>query len=94
MEVCMTNQTQVRKIKCPRCGWENPLDAAADGEAITSVTLGPGGGVRRALQDMIARTASHRADHDLDEANAWMDLLCANCKKTFFYNTRTEEVKP
>ncbi len=87
----MADQKQVRKIKCPYCGWIRSIsvDASVD-ERMTGVAAGPGD-VLREIGSKI-RAALH--DSQLDEANAWIKLpKCPHCGHEYLYNVNTHEVE-
>ncbi len=86
----MSAQSQVRKIKCPYCGWIRsiPVDIVAD-ESMGSAVRGLG----EALRGVAERIRAAMADSQLDEANAWLDMpKCPHCGNVYRYNVRTGEV--
>ncbi len=90
----MADQDQVRKIKCPYCGWIRSIPVGViEDESMASVVRGPA----EALQGAIEKIRALLADAQLEEANAWLDMpACPNpdCGKVYRYNARTGEVRP
>lgn len=88
----MPDQTQIKRIKCPHCGWIRKIDVSVlEDESMATVT--------RAMSDAL-RAAAERirtllADPALDAANAWVDMPpCPYCKNVYRYNVHTGEVVP
>jgi predicted RNA-binding Zn-ribbon protein involved in translation (DUF1610 family) len=82
----MTDQEQIVKVKCPRCGWVRSIPVRALKLGETEVTLG--------LKEVVEKLRALFADHELDEANAWIDLPpCPQCRNTYQYNVRTRECR-
>jgi uncharacterized protein (UPF0212 family) len=85
-----TQQQQVRKIKCPHCGWICSVDVRVlEDESMTTVVRG----MSEALKAAAQRIKALLDDTQLDEANAWVDMPeCPNCDNVYRYNVRTGEV--
>ena len=78
------------KIKCPHCGWIRKLDIKVYKTAAqATVVSGPVDDIKKAVESMRQKFSSS----SLNEANAWLDMTCPKCKKTYQYNTITHEVK-
>jgi phage FluMu protein Com len=78
------------KIKCPHCGWIRNLDKRTYEETVVaSVTRD----IREDILKLIQTTKSSFTMDSLDEANAWVDILCAHCNKTYQHNAKTGEVR-
>jgi uncharacterized protein (UPF0212 family) len=86
----MADQKQVRKIKCPHCGWIRKIDVSViEDEGVATVVRG----MSDALQAAAGRIKALLADRELDEANAWVDMpQCPHCGNVYRYNVRTREV--
>lgn len=83
----MAADEQVRRIKCPHCGWVRrvPVGVIEDASMAT-VTRG----VSEAIRAVAERIKALLADAELDAANAWIDLpACPHCGNTYQYNVRT-----
>jgi uncharacterized protein (UPF0212 family) len=85
-----TPQQQVRKIKCPYCGWIRTVDVRVlEDEATATVVRSMSEVLKAAAQ----RIKALLDDPQLDEANAWVDIPeCPNCDNVYRYNVRTGEV--
>jgi uncharacterized protein (UPF0212 family) len=83
-------QDQVKRIKCPHCGWIRKIDVAVlEDEAMASVVRG----MSEALRAAAERIKALLHDPQLDEANAWVDMPdCPHCGNVYRYNVRTGEV--
>jgi phage FluMu protein Com len=81
---------QVKKIKCPHCGWIRSINVSAIEDAsVTTVTRGD------TLKDVARRIRELLADKQLKAANAWLDMpTCPHCENSYRYNVRTGEVSP
>ena len=42
---------------------------------------------------LIKKIQAALADPELDEANAWIDISCVNCGKSYQYNVRTGKAR-
>ncbi|HYN90120.1 MAG TPA: hypothetical protein VER55_16415 [Ardenticatenaceae bacterium] len=85
----MADQQQIRKIKCPHCGWvvSVPIDVIVD-ESMADVTKGPIDSLKQAA----ARIRALLANPSLDPANDVIDMpACPNCRRVYRYNVRTGE---
>lgn len=89
----MNVERQIRKVKCPHCGWIRSIDVTVyEDEAMATVLSGP---VSDAIRDVAERIKRLLADPALDEANAWVNMPpCPHCENVYQYNVRTREVKP
>jgi uncharacterized Zn-finger protein len=87
----MPDQDQVKKIKCPYCGWVRSIPVSVlEDEIMASVVLGPS----QALKAAVEKIKAALADTQLDEANAWIDMPpCPHCQNVYRYNVRTGEVR-
>ncbi len=86
----MSETQQVKKIKCPHCGWIRSVPASGfeDGST-TDAVLGAGDTLREVGQ----RIQSLLADAQLDAANAWIDMpACRHCGNIYRYNVQTGKV--
>lgn len=82
---------QVRRIKCPHCGWVRNWTLNVEGSRAYIVA---GGGLSDALEALNERIAALFADPELGEANTWIDLpKCPNCQQVYQYNIRTGATK-
>ena len=82
----MTEQDQIRRIKCPHCGWISKVPAKAIEDAsLTTVVKG----VTETIADLAAKIKSLLSDPALDEANAWLAYKCPNCGNAYEYNVRS-----
>ena len=89
----MTDQEQVKRIKCPYCGWIRKITIPAKGKIIADAVQGIRGRVSETLKDVAARINAMLADPQLEAANAWMDMpACPHCQNVYRYNVRTGEV--
>lgn len=93
----MAEAIQVRKIKCPHCGWERKMEVKVDGN---QYDVAAGGdrlrGVSDALQAAFEKIKERLNDRELDEANAWIEMpACPNppCNKPYEYNVRSGETR-
>ncbi len=87
----MPDQYQIRKIKCPYCGYVRSWQLRVDG-ATADIVMG--GKVVDTLKELAQKIQAMWADKELAEANAWIDLPeCPNCGKAYQYNLRTGERK-
>jgi uncharacterized protein (UPF0212 family) len=88
----MADQEQVKKIKCPHCGWVRSVNVGAlEDASVASVVLGPG----EALKAIAEKIKAALNDAALDEANAWIDMsACPHCNQVYQYNVRTGERRP
>ncbi len=86
----MSETEQVKKIKCPYCGWIRSVPASGiEDESMASTVRGAGDTLREIGQ----RIRSLLADRQLDAANAWLDMpACPHCGNVYRYNARTGEV--
>jgi uncharacterized Zn-finger protein len=86
----MADQKQVRKIKCPYCGRIRKIDVTViEDESMATVVRG----MSDALRASVERIKALLADRELDEANAWVDMLaCPHCGNVYRYNVHTGEV--
>lgn len=86
----MADQDQVRKLKCPHCGWIRTIDVrVVEDEAMATVVRA----VSEKLKAATERIKALLADAELEEANAWLDMPdCPHCGKVYRYNVRTGEV--
>jgi uncharacterized protein (UPF0212 family) len=86
----MTEQ-QTTKIKCPHCGWVRSLQVAATADLATTHVVR---GASDALKAVAERIRDMLADHELDQANAWIDLPeCPHCGNPYRYNVTTGETQ-
>jgi len=82
----MTEQDQIRRIKCPHCGWISKVPAKAIEDAsLTTVVKG----VTETIADLAAKIKTLLSDPALDEANAWLAHKCPNCGNVYEYNVRS-----
>ncbi len=81
---------QIKRIKCPHCGWIRKVNVRViEEEGIATVTRTMGDAIRAAA----ARIKALLDDAQLDEANAWVDMPdCPHCENVYRYNVRTGEV--
>ena len=89
----MTDERQIRKVKCPHCGWIRTVDVPVyEDETMATVLSVP---VNDAIRDVAETMKGLVADPALNEANAWLDMPpCPHCENVYQYNVRTSEVKP
>lgn len=87
----MPTQEQIKKIKCPHCGWIRSVNVAAlEDASMASVVRG----LDDAIKTIIERINQVLGDTALDEANAWMDMpACPYCDNVYQYNVRTGETR-
>ena len=87
----MIDGQQVKRIKCPHCGWTRKVDLGAiEAEG----TAGVSSGMEEPLLDAAERVRALLADSGLDEADAWVGMPeCSSCGNAYQYNVRTEEVR-
>ncbi len=94
----MSTSQQIRKIKCPHCGWIRKMTIQVDGTEIV-IYAGPIDvmrGTSEELQKALDAIKRKLEDKELDEANAWNDMpACPNpdCQKVYKYNVQTGETK-
>ena len=94
----MPTSQQIRKIKCPYCGWIRKMTIQVEGNE-TIITAGIGDvmrGISEELQKPLDAIKRKLEDKELDEANAWIDTpACPNpdCNKVYKYNVQTGETK-
>ena len=89
----MTVERQIRKVKCPHCGWIRTIDITVYEDETRATVLA--GRLSDAIRDVTERIKGLMADPALDEANAWVDMPpCPHCENVYQYNVRTREVKP
>ena len=87
----MPNTEQVKKIKCPYCGWIRSVPVAVIEDASTTSVVRVISEPIKAISEKI-KTAL--ADALLDEANVWMDMpKCPHCENVYKYNVRTGETR-
>jgi UDP-3-O-acyl-N-acetylglucosamine deacetylase len=86
----MSSQTQIKRIKCPHCGWIRKIDISViEDESIATVTRKIGDHLKATVEHIQALLAALQ----LDEANAWVDMPeCPYCGNVYRYNVRTGEV--
>ncbi len=89
----MKTDKQIRKVKCPHCGWVRTLDVTVyEDELLATVVAGR---MSDALRDAVERVKGLLADPQLDEANAWVDMPpCPHCQNVYQYNVRSGKVRP
>ena len=89
----MPAEAQVRKIKCPHCGFIRTVPVSVlEDESLGSAVRG---GLSDALHGAAERIRAALSDPALDQANAWIDLPpCGHCHQPYQYNARTGEVRP
>ena len=94
----MPTSQQIRKIKCPHCGWIRRMTIQVEGTEIV-ITAGIGDvmrGISEELRKVLDAIKRKLEDKELDEANAWIDMpACPNpdCKKLYKYNVQNGETK-
>ncbi len=94
----MPTSQQIRKIKCPHCGWIRRMTIQVEDNEVI-VTAGYSdwiGGASEALQKVLADTKGMLEDMELNEPNAWIDMpACPNpdCGKMYQFNMRTSDTK-
>ena len=90
----MTDQGQVKRIKCPHCGWIRKITIPVEGEVMADAVQGTiRQRVSETLKDAIARIRAMMVDSELQAANAWLDMpACPHCGNVYRYNVRTGEV--
>jgi transcription elongation factor Elf1 len=78
----------MKKIKCPYCGWERnvPTSEIVDESFGTIVRKGE-------IKALAEKIKAMLADPQLDEANAWIDLTCADCGNSYQYNVCTGKTR-
>ena len=84
-----TSKGDKKEVQCPHCQLWSALPLGISDPGLTTFAVkGPVG-------DLAARFGAAQPKQ-LDEANAWVDLICPQpgCKKEFHYNLRSGEVKP
>jgi predicted RNA-binding Zn-ribbon protein involved in translation (DUF1610 family) len=92
-EKSMTDQEQVKRIKCPHCGWIRRITIPIEGEMMADAIQGIRERVSETLKDAITHIKAMMADPELQAANAWLDMpACPHCGNVYRYNVRTGEV--
>ena len=94
----MPPSQQIRKIKCPHCGWIRKMTIQIEGtEVIITAEIGDVmRGTSEELQKAFDAIKRKLEDTELNEANAWNDMpACPNpdCQKVYKYNVQTGETK-
>jgi predicted RNA-binding Zn-ribbon protein involved in translation (DUF1610 family) len=85
----MADKEQVKKIKCPHCGWIRSVNVSVAETGTTDVVRG----MSDTLKDVARHIKELLADRQLDAANAWLDMpACPHCGNVYRYNVRTGEV--
>ena len=88
----MANKDQVKKIKCPHCGWVRTINISAIEDPSTATVVRGAGDT---LRNVSRRIKELMADKQLNAANAWIDMpTCPHCENSYRYNVRTGEVSP
>jgi len=87
----MADQEQIRKIKCPHCGWIRSMPVKAVEDLSTSTVVR---GLKDDVKAAFDKVRETLQDSQLDEANAWIDMpKCPNCQNTYRYNARTGQTQ-
>lgn len=87
----MNEQTQVRVIKCPHCGWEREITLHIEAGKVDVVA-----GLDGLVKDMIEKIKKLMEDEELKQANAWIVMQpCPNprCKRVYEYNVISGEAR-
>lgn len=80
----------MRKIKCPHCNWVRSVPTSEIGNKSIASIVREG----ERIKVLAEKIRSMLADLQLDEANAWIDLICPNCENSYQYNVRTRKTRP
>ena len=92
----MTIAYQVKKIKCPHCGWVRKISIPVDVKPadVAADLAGMWRGMNEALRTVAEDIKNKLADSELNEANAWIVMPeCPNCTNVYEYNVRSGEVR-
>lgn len=86
----MPEEQQVRKIKCPHCGWIRTVPVGATDEGSWASVVR---GLPEAMKAAAEKIKAAIADSQPHAVNAWIDLpACPNCNRTYRFNARTGQV--
>lgn len=80
----------MKKITCPHCGWEINVP----GNGVIDASFGPAVRKGEKMKALFKKIKTMRADPQLDEANAWIDITCTKCEHSYQYNVRTGKTRP
>ena len=82
----MNDTIQVKKVKCPHCGWIRRMEIRTESGQVTVVM----GGVTDWLKNLNQKLQDLSKDPELAAANAWIDLHeCPHCERAYEYNLIT-----
>lgn len=91
MSAAKSPYPQIRKMRCPYCGWVRTVPLSVLDEDTAAVARGH----KEETRGVAERIRGKLAERRLEVAGAWIDVPgCPHCQRIYQYNVHSENTRP